>query len=335
MSNDMLLEVKDLHTHFHTDKGTVRAVDGANFSIRRRETLGLVGESGCGKSVTARSILRLIPSPPGEIVRGEINYHRKTGESVETIDLAKLPAKGPAMRSIRGNEIAMVFQEPMTAFSPVHSIGFQIMETILLHQTVTKEKAREIAVEMLDSVGLPRPEQRVDDYPHQFSGGMRQRAMIAMALSCNPSLLIADEPTTALDVTIQAQILELIKDLQKDFGMAVLYITHDLGVIAETSNHVGVMYLGRVVEYATVEEIFANPCHPYTQALLKSIPTETLDKSVRLQAIEGVVPDPYEIPKGCPFGPRCHMRGSYCRDDQVPGVIEVSEGHFVACSKFG
>ena len=273
--DQLLLEVKNLRTYFFLGEGTVRAVDGADFGIGRGHTLGVVGESGCGKSVTALSVLRIVPSP-GRIVEGEILFHRLLrgdGSSVtQVVDLTALNPRGSEIRSIRGAEIAMVFQEPMTSLSPVHTIGNQIMEGITLHQEVSKAEARERALGMLARVGMPQPSQTIDSYPHQLSGGMRQRGMIAMALSCNPSLLIADEPTTALDVTTEAQILELMRDLQQELGMAIMYITHDLGVIAEMAEEVVVMYLGKVVERADVDSLFYDPQHPYTRALLKSIP---------------------------------------------------------------
>ncbi|MCD6541202.1 ABC transporter ATP-binding protein, partial [Candidatus Bipolaricaulota bacterium] len=264
-----LVEVKDLRTYFFTEEGVVKAVDGVSFAIEPEQTLGVVGESGCGKSVTALSIMGLVPMPPGKIVGGQVIFHRDG----QPIELTKLNPKGREYRSIRGKEIAMIFQEPMTSLNPVFTIGYQIMEAIMLHQKVSKKEARQKAIEMLRQVGIPEPEQRVDEYPHQLSGGMRQRAMIAMALSCNPSLLIADEPTTALDVTIQAQVLDLMRDLQKSFHAAIMLITHDLGVVAEMCEEVVVMYLGKVVEHAKVRPIFHEPKHPYTQGLLKSIPS--------------------------------------------------------------
>ena len=259
-----LIEVQDVKVYFYLDEGTVRAVEGVSFDIARGKTLGVVGESGCGKSVTSQAIMQIVP-PPGKIVEGQVFYYRYNADgSSEKIEITKLDPRGPEIRSIRGNEIAKIFQEPMTSLSPVHTIGNQIMEAITLHQGVDKDAARERAIEMLDHVGLPQPEQRIDYYPHQLSGGMRQRAMIAMALSCNPSLLIADEPTTALDVTTEAQILELMKGLQSEFGMAIMFITHNLGVIAEMADDVVVMYLGKEVELAPVDEMFYNPYHPYT-----------------------------------------------------------------------
>ncbi len=332
---DLLLEVKELKTYFFLDEGTVRAVDGVSFTIHRGQTLGVVGESGCGKSVTSQSILRIVP-PPGRIVSGEIIFHRREkgdgGNVVEEVKLHELDPRGAKIRSIRGAEIALIFQEPMTSLSPVHTIGNQIMEAIMLHQEVDKEEARKRAIEMLRRVGLPKPELRVDAYPHQLSGGMRQRAMIAMALSCTPSLLIADEPTTALDVTTEAQILDLMRQLQREIGMAIMYITHNLGVIAEMCKEVVVMYMGKEVEWAPVDETFYNPQHPYTQALLRSIPRIGRKSRQRLESIKGVVPDPYAIPKGCPFYPRCahYMPGVCDRDQDVP-FYQVGEKHYARC----
>jgi peptide/nickel transport system ATP-binding protein/oligopeptide transport system ATP-binding protein len=314
-----LIEVRNLKTHFFTDEGVARAVDGVSFAIKPHETLGLVGESGCGKSVTSLSIMRLIPQPPGRIVEGEILF--------EGADLVRLSEK--EMRGIRGNEISMIFQEPMSSLNPVYTVGDQIMEAIILHQRVSKDEARRRAVEMLKRVGISSPDTRVHEYPHQLSGGMRQRVMIAMALSCNPALLIADEPTTALDVTIQAQILELLNGLQRDFGMAVLLITHDLGVIAETAHRVVVMYAGIVVEQADVEPLFAAPKHPYTRGLLDSIPKLT-EKAERLATIPGTVPNPLEHAPGCPFANRCAFVMDVCRAE-MPLLAEVAPGHLARC----
>ncbi|HDI10865.1 MAG TPA: ABC transporter ATP-binding protein [Candidatus Acetothermia bacterium] len=320
-----LVEVKDLRTYFFTEDGVVKAVDGVSFAIEPEQTLGVVGESGCGKSVTALSIMGLVPMPPGKIVGGQVIFHRDG----QPIELTKLNPKGREYRSIRGKEIAMIFQEPMTSLNPVFTIGYQIMEAIMLHQKVSKKEARQKAIEMLRQVGIPEPEQRVDEYPHQLSGGMRQRAMIAMALSCNPSLLIADEPTTALDVTIQAQVLDLMRDLQKSFHAAIMLITHDLGVVAEMCEEVVVMYLGKVVEHAKVRPIFHEPKHPYTQGLLKSIPSLATKKK-RLEPIKGVVPDPLHAPPGCPFHPRCPHAMDICRRE-APPLREVEPEHEVAC----
>lgn len=337
MTQDALLEIENLKTHFHLQEGIVRAVDGVSFDVRRGQTLGIIGESGCGKSVTAHSILRLVPSPPGNIVDGSILFHGRDNGSHESrspvaIDLAQLDPRGAEIRAIRGAEISMIFQEPMTSFGPMHTIGDQIMESILLHQAdVEKTGARELAIENLRKVGIPRPDQIVDAYPHQLSGGMRQRAMIAMALSCSPRLLIADEPTTALDVTIQAQILELLKALQEEFGMAIIFITHNLGVIAEVAEEVAVMYLGRIVEKASVAELFDNPQHPYTQGLLGSIPHINEEKLPRLRAIEGVVPDPYEIPNGCAFSDRCPSFMPGACNVAMPELAPTGQGHRVRC----
>ena len=297
---DYMLVVEDLKTHFFMEQGVIRAVDGVSFSLRRGETLGIVGESGCGKSVTARSVMRLLPHPIGRIVEGRIIFETEDGREV---DITTLDPQGGEIRSIRGNEIAMIFQEPMTSLNPVYTIGDQIIEAITLHQDVSKEVARERAIEMLKRVGIPEAEQRADQYQHEFSGGMRQRAMIAMALSCSPNLLIADEPTTALDVTIEAQILELIREMQRDSGMSLIIITHDLNVIGEMSDRVIVMYMGKVVEDTNVDRIFDHPQHPYTQGLLESLPQ--IGRKGRLTSIEGSVPNPYLIPKGCSFEPRC------------------------------
>ena len=333
MAHDSLLEIKNLMTHFHLQEGIVRAVDGVSFDVRRGQTLGIIGESGCGKSVTAHSILRLVPSPPGNIVNGEILLYRgENGENSGPVDLAQLDPRGAEIRSIRGAEISMVFQEPMTSFGPMHSIGNQIIESILLHQEgVDKTEARELAIDNLRRVGIPRAAQIVDSFPHQLSGGMRQRAMIAMALSCSPRLLIADEPTTALDVTIQAQILELMMTLQEEFGMAVIFITHNLGVIAEVADEVAVMYLGRIVEQAGINELFDNPQHPYTQGLLNSIPHIDEEKLTRLRAIEGVVPDPYDIPSGCAFSDRCPSFMPGKCDSAMPDLAATGPEHRVRC----
>ncbi len=341
-NGNTLIEVKNLKTYFHLDEGMVKAVDGADFSIHRGKTLGVVGESGCGKSVTARSIMRIL-AKSARIEEGEIIFHRQEkegasvgaqgGQQVETIDLAKLDANGDLMRSIRGAEISMVFQEPMTSLSPVHTIGNQIGEVITLHQKVDQKEGRRLAIDMLNKVGMPLPGRTIDRYPFELSGGMRQRAMIAMALSCHPSLLIADEPTTALDVTTEAQILSLMRSLQNELGMAFMFITHNLGVIAQMADSVAVMYLGKVVEETSVDAIFYNPLHPYSQALLQSIPRLGMlkDKSYRLASIKGSVPDPYNLPKGCPFHPRCAKRIAGVCDTEVPDVIEVEPGHKVRC----
>lgn len=325
---EKVLEVKNLVTKFKTDGGVITAVDGISFSVEKGRTLGIVGESGCGKSVTSLSVMRLIPSPPGEIASGEILFNGS--------DLLKLPIS--EMRKIRGNKISMIFQEPMTSLNPVFTIGDQIREAILLHQHVNKTQANEKVVEMLKLVGIPSPEKRVEDYPHQLSGGMRQRVMIAMALSCNPAVLIADEPTTALDVTIQAQILDLMKKLSKELGMAMMLITHDLGVIAETADDVIVMYAGKVVEQGPVKEIFSNPKHPYTRGLLSSIPTfvaSSLNEGKvrpRLETIPGIVPSLLELPKGCRFQTRCPFATEECKAAE-PELRSIGPSHDIACIK--
>jgi peptide/nickel transport system ATP-binding protein len=316
-----LLEVSGLATHYRLEEGLVRAVDGVHLHVDPGETLAVVGESGCGKSVTARSILRLVERP-GQIVAGQILYHGMD----RTVDLAALDPRSEAMRSIRGAEIAMIFQEPMSSLSPVHTIGAQIMENIRLHEPVTKAEARARAIEELRSVGIPRPEQRVDAYTFQLSGGMRQRAMIAMALACRPKLLIADEPTTALDVTTQAQILELLQSLQEQYGMAVLFITHDLGVVAEVASRVAVMYLGLVVEECEVDAVFHDPRHPYTKALLRSVPTVGPRSRRRLDTIAGSVPHPYNRPRGCPFHPRCEQVLDGTCDVVLPPILSTGKG---------
>ncbi|NDJ75574.1 MAG: ABC transporter ATP-binding protein [Chloroflexi bacterium] len=324
-----LISVEDLKTYFSTLDGTVRAVDGVSFDIKPGETMGLVGESGSGKSVTAFTILRLLPRKISHIAGGRVYYDRQDGEP--PLELTRLRSNGMTMRRIRGNEISMIFQEPLTSFSPVHTIGNQIMEVIQLHQNVDRGEAQERALDMLVQVGISNPAQRFNEYPHQFSGGMRQRAMIAMALSCNPALLIADEPTTALDVTIQAQMIDLMQSLQDRFGMAILIITHNLGVIAEMSERVSVMYMGRVVEMADVGTIFKRPLHPYTVGLMRSIPR--LGKKARLTPIPGSVPDPLSVPQGCAFYPRCIApKNDACKQD-VP-LIEVEAGHTVRCTLY-
>ncbi|MCB0088151.1 MAG: ABC transporter ATP-binding protein [Caldilineaceae bacterium] len=332
MANDeILLDVKGLKTQFALDEGTVRAVDGVDFTVKRGKTLCVVGESGCGKSVTARAILGIVPSP-GKVVDGQMIFYKEDENgAVRPIDLATLRPNGQEIRSIRGAEISMVFQEPMTSFSPVYKIGHQIREPILIHQQVSKAEAREIAIDMLRRCGLPRPERVFDQYPWELSGGMRQRAMIARALVCRPSLLIADEPTTALDVTTETQILELMKELQEELGMAILFITHDLGVVAEVAEEVIVMYLGKVVERADVISLFYEAKHPYTQALLRSIPTISKERRHRLDTIEGMVPDPYNVPSGCPFHPRCPAFMPGICDVIEPPIYALEKGHLARC----
>ncbi|WP_234119069.1 ABC transporter ATP-binding protein [Clostridium hydrogenum] len=314
-----LVEFKNLKTYFYTEAGVVKAVNDVSFKIKEGETVCIVGESGCGKSVTAMSLLRLIPNPPGKIISGEIIYDGK--------DMIKLSED--EIRKIRGNEISIIFQEPMTSLNPVFTIGNQISESLILHRKISKEEARKIAVDTLKMVGIPRPEQIVDAYPHELSGGMRQRAMIAMAISCNPKLLLADEPTTALDVTIQAQILDLMRDLKEKLGTAIMLITHDLGVVAEMADYVVVMYAGKVIEEAPVLELFKNPLHPYTVGLLKSKP-KINDKIDRLYSIPGQVPNPIGMPENCYFCERCEKRIDKCTKDQ-PHLIQVNEVHRVAC----
>lgn len=324
-----LVEIKNLQTHFFTDEGVVKAVEDVSLTIPKGKTLGLVGESGCGKSVTAMSIIRLIASP-GKIAGGSITLH----DDGKRVDLARLPEA--EMRKVRGAKVSMIFQEPMTSLNPVFTVGAQIMEAVRLHQKVTKAQARDIAVEMLKKVKVPAPEQRVKEYPHQFSGGMRQRVMIAMALACHPKLLIADEPTTALDVTIQAQILDLLRELQREEGMSILLITHDLGIIAEMADEVAVMYASKVVEQAPVAELFRNPKHPYTHGLFKSRPAPGMSKRDRLITITGMVPSPLRFPAGCKFHPRCPYKEDRCQTEEpvlrnLPEEHRGSPEHLVRC----
>jgi peptide/nickel transport system ATP-binding protein len=326
-----ILQIDNLKTYFHTLDGTVRAVDGVSLEIEQGSTLGVVGESGCGKSVTAFSVMRLLPKRISEIVEGKMLFYRK--EKAEPVDTATLNPDGNLIRDIRGNEISMIFQEPLTSFSPVHTVGEQIAEAVALHQMTNAQEAKERSIEMLAQVGIASPEQRFDEYPHQFSGGMRQRAMIAMALSCNPKLLIADEPTTALDVTIQAQILELMKSLQDQFGMAIMMITHNLGVIAETADHVAVMYMGKVVESADADTIFNHPLHPYTVGLMRSIPKIGREIKGRLTPIPGSVPDPFSVPAGCAFYPRCPAPKKPACSEEV-SLTEIESGHKVRCTLY-
>ncbi len=329
-----LLSVQELKTYFFADEGITRAVDGASFDIYPGQTLGVVGESGCGKSVTARSILRIVERP-GHIVGGRILLRRGLGVegqgTDQEIDLTGLKADGKEMRATRGAEIGLVFQEPMTSFSPVHTVGSQILEAIRLHQKLTKQEARQRAIEQLRQVGIPKPERRVDEYAFELSGGLRQRAMIAMALSCQPKLLIADEPTTALDVTTQAQILDLLRNLQKQSGMAIMLITHNLGVIAEMADDVVVMYLGRVVEKGPVDDIFHAARHPYTKALLRSMPSIQSESRIKLPTISGSIPHPFNRPPGCPFHPRCPSFIPGTCDQREPGLVAVSDRQQVSC----
>ena len=338
-NNEKVIEIKDLRTYFFTDEGMLKAVDGVSYSIEAGKTLGVIGESGCGKSVLSQSILRIIPSP-GKIVNGQILFsninNNESVENREVYDLTQMDPYGDDIRQVRGGWISMVFQEPMTSLSPIHSVGNQMMEAILIHRTRNKKEAREIAHDMLVRVGISNPSQRLNEYPHQLSGGIRQRVMIAMALSCHPTMLIADEPTTALDVTIQAQVLELMKDLQVEFGMTVQYITHDMGVIADVANNVAVMYLGRIIEMGTLQQVFRNPMHPYTDLLMKSIPSmKRKTPGSKLESIRGRVPIPINIPSSCGFAPRCPMAISGKCDTAVPNVVDRGEGHLVSCFLYG
>lgn len=325
--NDTVLNVENLKTYFRVEEGEVHAVDGVSFSVKRGSILAIVGESGCGKSVTAYSILRLIQKP-GKIIGGRILFHSGQGK---TVDITALDGKSDELYQIRGGLISMIFQEPMTALSPVHTIGQQICEAILLHQNVTEEKARQITAEMLGKVGIPGPEKRLDQYPFELSGGMRQRVVIAMALVCNPELLIADEPTTALDVTIQAQIMTLIKSLRSELGTSVMLITHDLGVVGQMADEVAVMYLGRIVEFASVRQVMKDPRHPYTKGLLKSLPSLSA-RHERLPSIKGNVPSFLDLPSGCPFHPRCPLAlPGVCDAGNPPELQELPDGRKVAC----
>ena len=320
MQDTPVLQVKSLKTYFSTDDGIVKAVDGVSFAIDRGETLGIVGESGSGKSVTNLSVMKLIPSPPGRIVGGEVLFNGK--------DVLKMP--GDAIRRLRGNKISMIFQDPMTSLNPFLRISTQLVETIRLHQGVGKQEARDRSIEMLKLVGIPAPEKRIDNYPHQFSGGMRQRVMIAMALSCNPEVLIADEPTTALDVTIQAQILDLMQDLVDRFNTALILITHDLGVVAGTCKNVCVMYAGRIVEKAPTDILYADPKHPYTRGLIKSVPRLDQKNDQRLYSIKGQPPNLIDLPDCCPFHPRCEFAMDICRR-QYPDTFVTGENQQVNC----
>ena len=324
-AGETALDVKDLQTWFYTRQGIVKAVDGVSFNLKKGETLGIVGESGCGKSITALSVMRLVPDPPGRIIGGQVMLD---GKDLRELDEAE-------MRLVRGNEISMIFQEPMTSLNPVLTIGYQIAEALILHRDMNRSEALSRAVEMLDLMRIPEPAQRAREYPHQLSGGMRQRAMIAMALACNPKVLIADEPTTALDVTIQAQILDLIVRLQKELGTAVILITHDLGVVAETTQRIIVMYAGRKVEEADVVPLFANPMHPYTHGLMASVPRLAIMSgeevaAERLEEIPGIVPPLNNLPPGCAFAPRCRFADDRCRAEYPP-YQEKQPGHWAAC----
>jgi oligopeptide transport system ATP-binding protein len=329
-NSDPILEISNLKTHFFLEGSTVKAVNGVDLALGRKTTLGLVGESGCGKSITAMSIMRLIKSPPGKIVDGQILLHQHRNGVAETTDLVRLDPQGAKIRSIRGAEIAMVFQEPMTSLNPLYTIGSQIAESVQLHQRVSPKEALGRALEMLQKVQISDAPRRLHEYPHQLSGGMRQRVMIALALSCNPAILLADEPTTALDVTVQAQIIDLMRALQNDFGSSIVMITHNLGVVSQMADEVAVMYLGRIVEYAAVRELFHHPLHPYTVGLLNSVPVLGKKGRKQLVPIRGMVPSPAETIVGCPFAPRCPHVMPICRE-QYPSLQEVRSGHRVAC----
>ena len=317
---DVLLEIRDLRTWFDTEEGIIKAVDGVNYVIGRGETLGVVGESGCGKSVTAMSILQLLPVPPARYAGGQILF-----EGRNLLDCSEAE-----LRKVRGNDIAMIFQEPMTSLNPVFTVGNQIGETLQLHRAMSQSEARAASIEMLEKVGIPSPELRIDEYPHQLSGGMKQRVMIAMALACDPALLIADEPTTALDVTIQAQILDLLRGMQESLGMSILLITHDLGVVAEMSDHVAVMYASKIVEYSSTEDLFAKPRHPYTFGLFQSLPEMHGEHAERLREIPGSVPNPLDFPSGCKFRERCFKATEHCAQEE-PALVDLGGGHLLAC----
>jgi len=316
---EKILDIKNLHTYFYTDEGVVKSVNDVSFEIYKGETLAVVGESGCGKSVTSMSVMRLIPQPPGKIAGGEILFRGKDLTKISEVE----------MRKIRGNDISVIFQEPMTSLNPVYTVGDQIMESLMLHRKLDYAQARTRTIEMLEKVGIPSPEVRVDEYPHQMSGGMKQRVMIAMALCCNPVMVIADEPTTALDVTIQAQILELLLALQNEYGMSILLITHDLAVVAEMAHRVVVMYASKVVERADIYELFANPKHPYTVGLFNSIPGIDDEKKM-LEPIRGMVPNPLDFPEGCKFNTRCNHVMDLCKEKEPP-FFEVGKNHLAAC----
>lgn len=333
MNSENIVEIQDLAIQFRTLDGIINGVDGVSLTVKNKETLGIVGESGCGKSVTAQSIMRLLPKRVASITRGSICFRRQDGEEV---DLVTVNPNGALMRKIRGNEIAIIFQEPMTSLSPFHTIGDQITETIMLHQNVTPAEAEEMAIGILDSVRIGNPREFIRSYPHQYSGGMRQRAMIAIALSCNPSLLIADEPTTALDVTIQAQILDLMRQLQTEFNSSIMMITHNLGVINEIADRIAVMYLGKVVEIADRETLFKRPAHPYTVGLLQSVPQMGKKERSRLYPIPGMIPDPFNVPKGCAFFDRCPVKNkkAACSDPAGVPLVEIEPGHSVRCTLY-
>jgi oligopeptide transport system ATP-binding protein len=325
---DPILEIKNLKTYFYLENATVRSVDGVDLTLPRKTTLGLVGESGCGKSVTAMSVMRLIPSPPGKLIDGEIKLHRK--KTGEIVDIAKLDPQGSVMRDIRGGEVAIVFQEPMMSLNPLYTVGDQIAEAVMLHQKVGRRGALDRALEMLTKVQISAPKQRLREFPHQLSGGMRQRVMIALALSCNPSILIADEPTTALDVTVQANILDLMNELQDDFDASIILITHNLGVVSQMAAQVAVMYLGKIVEFADTRDLFREPLHPYTVGLLNSVPVLGRKGQKVLVPIKGMVPTPTEEIPGCAFAARCPHAMKICLERE-PQLREVQPGHTTAC----
>ena len=327
-SNPTILNIKNLKTYFFLEKSTVRALDGIDLNLKRSSTLGVVGESGCGKSIMAMSVMRLIQTPPGKIVEGEINLYRKNSNTA--IDIAQLDSRGAEMRSIRGGEIAIVFQEPMTSLNPLYTIGDQIAESVKIHQKLNNKDALDRALEMLTRVQISSPKQRLHEYPHQLSGGMRQRVMIALALSCNPSILIADEPTTALDVTVQSQILDLMNQLQSDFQSSIILITHNLGVVSQMTKDVAVMYLGKIVELSSTHDLYHNPLHPYSVGLLNSVPVLGRKGKKILVPIKGMVPTPTEKIVGCPFEPRCPRAMSICRE-KIPHLREVQPGHLASC----
>ena len=330
--NEPLLSIRDLKVHFFMDEGVVKAVDGISLDVYPGQVFGIVGESGCGKSVTMKALLRIV-EPPGRIVAGEMLLRRppKNGETTDIVDLARLNPRGQEMRDIRGGEIALIPQEPMAAFSPVHTVGNQIIEAIRLHRDVNQREARKIALQQFRDVGIPAPEQRLDEYSWQLSGGLRQRALIAMALSCNPLILVADEPTTAVDVTTQAQVLRLLRRLQQERNSAIIFITHDLGVIAQMADFVTVMYLGLVMEQGSVDDIFHNPNHPYTKALLESIPSIHTTPRVDLPTISGSIPHPFNRPAGCPFYPRCTKFMPGKCDQHTPALLPAGENQKVSC----
>ena len=333
LNSDELIRISNLKVTFPLDEGTVQALDGIDLSIKKGKVIGVVGESGCGKSITARSIIRIIPTP-GKIDKGQILLRTKVGSpngEEHIIDIAQLDEDSEIMRQIRWGEVAMIFQEPMTSFSSYHTLGNQIGEAAIIHRHVTKEEANKLAIQMLERVGIPNAPTRVNQYPHEFSGGMRQRAMIAMALICNPALLIADEPTTSLDVTIQAQMLELMRDLREDFGSSIMFITHNLGVIAQIADEVYIMYLGKIVEHGLVNDIFHDPKHPYTVDLLNAIPKITGEVEERLVAIEGSIPSPFERVSGCPFHPRCSQIIRGVCENQVPQMTDFGNDHTTFC----